>query len=70
MTRRISITLGPEELELLVRLRNMLEPGVTLTDFAGVLLIGAAEAEMHGIEGQCQYWRNVLEEWRPDGRPN
>lgn len=70
MTRRISITLDGEELEALVRLRNLLDPGQAISTFAANVLVGAVDAELHGIECQCQYWADVLQEWRPDGRPN
>lgn len=70
MTRRISITLDGDELDALVRLRNLLEPGMPLASFAAHALVGAVDAELHGIECQCQYWAAVLDEWRPDGRPN
>jgi hypothetical protein len=70
VTRRISITLDGEELEALVRLRNLLDPGMPLASFAANALVGAVDAELHGLECQCKYWAEVLEEWRPDGRPN
>lgn len=70
MTRRISITLDGEELEALVRLRNLLDPGMPLASFAANVLVGAVDAELHGIECQCQQMAQILDEWQPEGQPN
>lgn len=70
MTRRISITLDGEELEALVRLRNLLDPGMPLASFAANALVGAVDAELHGIECQCQQMAQILDEWQPEGQPN
>lgn len=70
MTRRISITLDVDEVEALTRLRDLLDPEMPLASFAATLLSSAVEAELHGIECQSQFWQSVLQEWRPDGRPN
>ena len=70
MTRRISITLDGDELDALVRLRNLLEPGMPLASFAAHALVGAVDAELHGIECQCEYMTQVLNDWQPQGEPN
>jgi len=70
VTRRISITLDGDELDALVRLRNLLDPGQALATFAGNVLVGAVDAELHGIDCQCEYMTQVLNDWQPQGEPN
>lgn len=70
MTRRVTLTLDMDELDALVRLRNLLDPGQALATFAANVLVGAVDAELHGIDCQCQQMAQVLHDWQPQGEPN
>lgn len=70
MTRRITLTLSEEELEKIERLRSALSPDASRSSFAGDALMAAIEAELHGIECQCQQMAQALFMWQPEGRAN
>lgn len=70
MSRRISITLDGDELEALIRLRDMLDPEIPLASFASNVLCGAVDCELEGIECQSQQLAYILNDWQPQGEPN
>lgn len=70
MSRRITGTFSDDEVALIEHLRDMIEPGRPLASFMADCLMGAVEAELHGIECQCEHMAQVLYAWQPEGRPN
>ena len=70
MNRRVSLTLDTDEIEALVRLRNMLDPTMPLASFAANVLCGAVDCELYGIDNQSQQLVHILIDWQPQGEPN
>ncbi len=70
MNRRVSLTLDTDEIEALVRLRDMLDPTMPLASFAANVLCGAVDCELYGIDNQSQQLVHILIDWQPQGRPN
>ena len=70
MTKRITLTFNDDEVDLIAKLRNALDPERPLATFAADCLMHAIEHELYGMECQNQHMVQVLHEWRPDGRPN
>jgi len=70
VTKRITLTFNDEEVDKIAELRDALDPERPLATFAADCLIANVEAELHGMECQCQHLAQVLYSWQPDGRPN
>jgi hypothetical protein len=70
VNRRVSLTLDTDEIEALVRLRDMLDPTMPLASFAANVLCGAVDCELYGIDNQSQQLVHILIDWQPQGRPN
>jgi len=70
VTKRITLTFNDDEVELIARLRDALDPERPLATFAADCLVASVKAELHGMECQCQQMAQVLYNWQPVGRPN